>query len=62
MILYFDVYYAEDYKLKQKRFETFTAAMAFANDHVSHLIQRVEFDDDYSNKRVDNLVELAYTE
>jgi hypothetical protein len=62
MILYFDVYYAEDQKLKQKRFDTLTEAAAFANKHTSHLIQRVELDDDYSNKRVDNLCEFAYTE
>lgn len=67
MILFFDVYFADidekqEPKLKLKRFDTLTEAAAFANKHTSHLIQRVELDDDYSNKRVDNLCEFAYTE
>ncbi len=67
MILFFDVYFADNDekqnpKLKLKRFDTFTEATAFANKYNSHLIQRIEFEDDYSNKRVDNLVEFVYPE
>lgn len=65
MILFFDVYFADiDEKqkpiLKLKRFDTLTEAAAFANKYAFHLIQRVEFDDDYSNKKVDNLCEFAH--
>jgi hypothetical protein len=67
MILFFDVYFADidekqEPKLKLKRFDTLTEAAAFANKHTSHLIQRVELDDDYSNKRVDNLCEFVHPE